>query len=99
VNLAEISGFGIWTKVAIMSISIYIACGKCRKKHWIGQSSLEMGFVRGKLKTWWDSYLYTDEPKTMKALNRFLKKHLFHNVFLATNGDGDERLEFASTKD
>ena len=76
-----------------MSINIYIACRKCRKELWVGQSSLEMSVVKGKLKTWWDSYLYTDEPKTMKALQKFLRKHLFHDIFLATNGDGDERLK------
>lgn len=75
-----------------MSISINVACLKCKVKLWVGQSSLEFD---KNFNSYWSGYIYTGEEKTMKHLESFISEHVMrcHEVVLCSAGDGDPHQE------
>lgn len=70
-----------------MSVSIAAVCRKCKViLDSVGQSSLS-DLER------YDSWLYTDEKKTMALLNSFVQEHIMHDVLITSMGDGNPELE------
>ena len=76
-----------------MSLSVEVACLKCKVRLQIGQSSMGACDVESpsRFKMGWDSYIYTGDRKIMKDLKSFINDHVMrcHKVIMCSDGDGD----------